>query len=72
MTSKLTASPEVLQLCTDLVQTGGIYMTNQQYSIMILIAALLGVAAVFFNMGLLKLANNLFDKQEQKSSEVQS
>ena len=47
-------------------------MTNQQYSIMILIAALLGAAAVFFNMGLLKLANNLFDKQEQKSSEAKS
>ena len=72
MTSKLTASPEVLQLCTDLVQTGGIYMTNQQYSIMILIAALVGAAAVFLNMGLLKLANYLFDKTEQKSSEVQS
>lgn len=72
MTSKLTASPEVLQLCTDLVQTGGIYMTNEQYKIMILIAALVGAVAVFLNIGLLKLANYLFDKKAQKSSETQS
>lgn len=72
MTSKLTASPEVLQLCTDLIHTGGIYLTDEQYKIVIMLAALVGALSVFYFKGLLKFADYLFDKSKQKSSEAKS